>query len=1121
MHRPARTRRTLAAATAFGIAAGLCGVGGAATPAVADEPASNEIVVPDPGRYTPREEILKHAGATGYAHKQEGVGTVWTDYATGTDSPLTAEQAGGHSGLSAAIGTEPFDQPRTVTVSDLAAGAQKAITIPAGQVWAKVYNADTTVSYAQDGTGRLVSLSLWQAAAEGAPVERPVRDLPDATGPLVVIAQDTKGAVLRIRTGETNRLYLLDHASATLTQLPDVISPSSSITLGERHVVAHASFGKELHSVPRATPAASPVATPLPAPTGSEGPGTMVSVVGDTLLFQRTLTSPENGFERGNAVRAIPIGGGTVTDVLWRAQEDGFAVAPDGSVLVAGGTKARDWALHRITAGADGVPHTTVVRKIPQVPATYQGIALGGGRLSYLADTESYDMTGLYDVDTNVVWAPAAKLRTKQNVLRPGLASLGDGDTVFAQGNALLSPIVPGAMRIADLPGPGDVVDGAGRYVLARSGDTTWVADLEDHSLHTPDVELTLTDSAAALWDTKVWKPAATAGQVNSYDLRTKATSTPLDLGSGCKPTELQAVGRWLYWACGADKAGVYDHTSKKSVPVPTGEALLGDGFVVRHEGDKLRLTDAGTGQTTDFADLPASASGSGRRTTWTVDKFGGGVAYVDAESDIHVKRVDIAPQPMASLDSSVPPVLSFDGHAGAEPAVTWSPVWRFSRPVGSWSLVVTDRHGQTVRSTGGGSGKGAAVAATWNGEDTRGRGLADGDYTWSLRVLPVGGVVPADERTLTGTVRLEGSSLTTLRSTYQPLTPTRLMDTRSGLGVPQGKLGPGGWARLKVTGVAGVPSTTVTAVVLNVTATNATAGSFVSVYPDGTERTSASNLNFKAGQTVPNLVTVPVVNGHVDFFNKNGDVDLIADIAGFYSDRSGGSTYQPVTPNRLMDTRTGIGVPKAKVGAGRTVTLPVTEPGATAVVLNVTATNPTAGSFVSVYPYGTERTAASNLNFVAGQTVPNLVVVPVKDGRVTFYNRAGTVDLIADVAGYFKTGSGSLFTGMQPKRLLDTRDGTGVPKAKIGAGQTVTLTVGTKYTAVVLNVTATNPTAASFVSVYPYGTQRTAASNLNFVAGQTVPNLVVVPVRNGRVTFYNRAGTVDLIADISGYYTG
>ncbi|MFF6775872.1 hypothetical protein ACFY8W_20250, partial [Streptomyces sp. NPDC012637] len=167
--------------------------------------------------------------------------------------------------------------------------------------------------------------------------------------------------------------------------------------------------------------------------------------------------------------------------------------------------------------------------------------------------------------------------------------------------------------------------------------------------------------------------------------------------------------------------------------------------------------------------------------------------------------------------------------------------------------------------------------------------------------------------------------------------------------------------------------------------------------------RTAASNLNFTAGQTVPNLVVVPVKDGKVTFYNHAGSVDLIADVAGYFKTGASGAEYKPVTPARLMDTRAGLGVPQAALGAGETVDLAVDRPGASAVVLNVTATGPTAGSFVSVYPYGTERTAASNLNFTAGQTVPNLVVVPVKDGKVTFYNRTGSVHLIADIAGYYR----------------------------------------------------------------------------------------------------------------------
>ncbi|WP_369778085.1 hypothetical protein [Streptomyces sp. R33] len=408
---------------------------------------------------------------------------------------------------------------------------------------------------------------------------------------------------------------------------------------------------------------------------------------------------------------------------------------------------------------------------------------------------------------------------------------------------------------------------------------------------------------------------------------------------------------------------------------------------------------------------------------------------------------------------------------------------------------------------------------------------------TVDLRTAPAGNwnisVVALNSAYARGTLTVTPPPVSGL-GTYKPVTPTRLMDTRSGLGVPKAKVGQGGTATLQVTGTAGIPAAGVTAVVLNVTATDPTTDSFVSVYPDGTTRTSASNLNFTAGQTIPNLVIVPVVNGKVSFYNNAGSVDLIADIAGYYTTDGTGSTYKPITPTRLMDTRSGLGVPKAKVGQGGTATLQVTgtagipAAGVTAVVLNVTATDPSDASYVSVYPNGTARTSASNLNVTAGQTIPNLVIVPVVNGKVSFYNNAGSVDLIADIAGYYTTdGTGSTYKPITPTRLMDTRSGQGVPKAKVGQGGTVTLqatgTAGipaTGVTALVLNVTATEPTTGSYVSVYPNGTTRTSASNLNFTAGQTIPNLVIVPVVNGKVSFYNNAGSVDLIADIAGYYT-
>src|SRR5258707_11573174 len=84
------------------------------------------------------------------------------------------------------------------------------------------------------------------------------------------------------------------------------------------------------------------------------------------------------------------------------------------------------------------------------------------------------------------------------------------------------------------------------------------------------------------------------------------------------------------------------------------------------------------------------------------------------------------------------------------------------------------------------------------------------------------------------------------------------------------------------------------------------------------------------------------------------------------------------------------------------------------------------AGVQVCAFPICITRPVTSNLSFTAGETIPNLVVVPVgADGKVDFYNSAGTVQLIADLSGYYTTGSASLLTPAGPVRVMDTRNGT------------------------------------------------------------------------------------------------
>jgi hypothetical protein len=238
-------------------------------------------------------------------------------------------------------------------------------------------------------------------------------------------------------------------------------------------------------------------------------------------------------------------------------------------------------------------------------------------------------------------------------------------------------------------------------------------------------------------------------------------------------------------------------------------------------------------------------------------------------------------------------------------------------------------------------------------------------------------------------------------------LTPARITDTRSGSGQPNAgmTLGPAGQLDIQVTGAGGVPATGASAVILNVTATHTTASSFLTVWPTGTTLPTASNLNWVAGQTVPNRVIVPIgTGGKVSVYNASGAADVIVDVSGYFTDGTAtGTLFNPQVPYRIADTRSS-----APIGSGGTYTLTVggsfgVPSTATAVILNVTVTHTTAAGFLTVFPSTSTRPNASDLNWPAGLTVPNLVVATLgTTGAISFYNSAGSTDVIVDLVGYF-----------------------------------------------------------------------------------------------------------------------
>ncbi len=243
--------------------------------------------------------------------------------------------------------------------------------------------------------------------------------------------------------------------------------------------------------------------------------------------------------------------------------------------------------------------------------------------------------------------------------------------------------------------------------------------------------------------------------------------------------------------------------------------------------------------------------------------------------------------------------------------------------------------------------------------------------------------------------------------------------------------------------------------------------------------------------------------------------------------------------PSRVLDTRpgfatldglfSGIGLRSGGSVTAVTVAGRLGVPGdAEAVALNVTVTDARDAGFLTVYPCGGEVPTASNLNYVTGATVPNLVVARVgAAGQVCLFTQSD-VHVVADLNGYVPAGSS--FRTTTPARVYESRvglatadgqqNGTGLRPAGTVTEIALAGRVGVLDAAstISLNVTVTEPEAAGFLTVYPCGTGLPTASNLNYVAGATVPNAVVTQIgAGGKVCIFNQA-PLHLVVDVNGY---
>ena len=350
------------------------------------------------------------------------------------------------------------------------------------------------------------------------------------------------------------------------------------------------------------------------------------------------------------------------------------------------------------------------------------------------------------------------------------------------------------------------------------------------------------------------------------------------------------------------------------------------------------------------------------------------------------------------------------------------------------------------------------------------------------------------------------------------------------------------------------------TGVSLNVTMVRPASGGYATVWPCQADRPEVSSLNALEGEVVANNVIAPVSDaGTVCFYSSVG-TNFVVDIAGWFVGPQAAGAVEPfvgLLPDRRVDTRIGLGGRSAKVGPSSPLTVPVAGIGArlpdgtattvpanvAAVALNVTVAQSSGSGFATVWPCGTSRPFASNVNFSTNTPTGNGVVAPVgADGSVCIHTSVDA-HVIVDVAGYFggigpAAAAVAPFTAVTPARLVDTRIGLGTGAAPIQPGGPLrvqvrgvalgaatdpeaTVVVPDDASAVALNLTVVRPSASGYATVWPCGSERPQASNLNFVAGRNRANSVIAPIgADGTVCVYVEHAS-HVLVDVSGWFRG
>ncbi|WP_245173087.1 FG-GAP repeat domain-containing protein [Streptomyces aureus] len=776
--RPARAGRAAAVAAAASamLAGGVIPL--LPTPASAVG-AAQETVVPAALRSTSTSATLfsastykghDGAGAQGVFHRLEGhSGLVWTRYADGVSVPVPQpEGVLGTWGTGSDVLAYRYED-RRVDLWDAADGTTRTVQPPAGMGLFTAY-ADLVIGYrvvtAEDGRTSK-EMHLLFPERDGTTRDVPVTGLPAGWQLLSPLGGDSEGLLFSAFQDGQYRSVMVDRRTG---QVSGMTAPRSKVYLEAQvtpeHVVLFNVNEAKVLVFGRSDLSAAPAEVTLDG-GGSVNPAQDLAVVGDWLVHR-----PSNG----TAVTAVPVTGGPAVTVL-PVSDPYVSAVPDGTAVAKGRTASGDWGIQRIIAGPDGTPAVTQVKPLPRPPVPVQGISLDQGRLVITDDslrgrrddfvrtvaatgTPAYgERSEFSPYAETVVIAPCATT----DVACSEIHGTADGRIAWLEHSSATKDLIRvNGPKSNDLwersvPAGGRITDVSGRYLVHTTADRQDVYALDDAGAPV----LTRAPGAAALSGDVLWTAGSTPGTLTAYDLTAKRTTETLVTDAGCVPTELQALGRWIYWTCDG-RAGVYDRTAKKSVAVPADEAKLGDGYVVTHDraAGKLTLTTVAGGSAVSrvIGDLPDTGV-SQRDVRWTVDESGANAAYVDGQERVHLVPSGVPEQPLRLL-APARNEPSVQAHAVDTVPDTLTTLL-LSKPAAGWDLTVRNRATGKVYDDGrDGSAARGELTVGWHGDDPALQGdtsVPDGTYDWTVSVTPADGVgAPLQVR---GTVRLKGGS--------------------------------------------------------------------------------------------------------------------------------------------------------------------------------------------------------------------------------------------------------------------------------------------------------------------------------------------------------------------------